>query len=226
MSKKLLELNNIYKDYYIWEQTIPVLKGVNLHVKKWEFISIMGHSGSGKSTLMNLIWLLDTPTKWEYFFEEKDVAQLSSDQHSKIRGEKIWFIFQTYNLIPRKSALEQVMLPLAYQGIDLKIRKERAKQALIRVWLDDKIYNKPNELSGWQQQRVAIARALVIDPAIILADEPTWALDTTTGNEVMNIISELHKEWKTIVLITHEQNIADYAKRCILVKDWLVVDKL
>lgn len=226
MIKNILELNNIYKDYYIWEQVIPVLKGVDLHVEKWEFVSIMWHSGSWKSTLMNLVWLLDNPTSGQYLFEWKDVANLSSDQHSKIRGEKVWFIFQTYNLIPRKSAMEQVMLPLAYQGVDLKTRKERAKQALIKVWLEDKIYNKPNELSWWQQQRVAIARALVIDPAIILADEPTGALDTTTGNEVMDIISELHKDWKTIVLITHEQNIADYAERCILVKDGLVVNKL
>lgn len=224
--KKTIELNKIFKDYYIWEQVIPVLKGVDLDVKEWEFVSIMWHSGSGKSTLMNLIWFLDNPTSGEYIFEWKDVANLSTNKRAEIRGKKIWFIFQTYNLIPRKSAIEQVMLPLAYQWVDLKTRKERAQKALIKVWLEDKMHNKPNELSWWQQQRVAIARALVIDPAIILADEPTGALDSTTGDEVMNIITELHQEWKTIILITHEQNISDYAERSILVKDGLVVDKL
>jgi putative ABC transport system ATP-binding protein len=226
MVKKILKLNSVYKDYYIWEQVISVLKGIDLQVKEWEFVSIMWHSGSWKSTLMNIIGLLDNPTSGEYFFDWKNVADLDSDQHSIIRGKKIWFIFQTYNLIARKSAIEQVMLPLAYQWISKIEKNKRAKEALIKVWLKDKLYNKPNELSGWEQQRVAIARAIVINPAIILADEPTGALDTKTWDDVMNIITQLYKEWKTIMLITHEQNIAKYAKRNILVKDGLVVDQL
>ncbi len=226
MSKKLLKLNNVYKDYYIGEQVISVLKGIDLQINEWEFVSIMWHSGSWKSTLMNIIGLLDSPTSGEYFFDWKNVANLNSDQHSVIRGEKIWFIFQTYNLIARKSAMEQVMLPLAYQWISKIEREKRAKDALIKVWLEDKLYNKPNELSGWQQQRVAIARAIVINPTIILADEPTWALDTKTWEDVMDIITQLYKEWKTVILITHEQNIAEYAKRNILVKDWLIVNQL
>ena len=222
----LLELKNIRKSYFVWEQEIPVLKGINLAIDEWEFVSIMGHSGSGKSTLMNMIGMLDTPTSWDYFFDWKNVANLDDDEQAEIRGKKIWFIFQTYNLIPRKSALEQVMLPLAYQWIKKSEREERAKQALDRVWLKDKLNSKPNELSWWQQQRIAIARALAINPAIILADEPTWALDTNTGNEVMDLITELWQEWKTVVVITHEQEIADYAKRHILVKDGNIVSTL
>lgn len=222
----LLELKDICKSYFIWEQEIPVLKGINLWIEEWEFVSIMWHSGSGKSTLMNTIWMLDTPTSGDYFFDGKNVAKLSDDEQADIRGKKIGFIFQTYNLIPRKSALEQVMLPLAYQWVKENERKERAKKALERVWLADKINNKPNELSWWQQQRIAIARALVINPSIILADEPTWALDTQTWDEVMELITELWKEWKTVIVITHEQEIADYAKRHILVKDWNIVNSL
>ena len=222
----LLELRNICKSYFVWDQEIPVLKGINLTVNEWEFVSIMGHSGSGKSTLMNMIGMLDIPTSWDYFFEWKNVSKLSDDEQSEIRGKKIGFIFQTYNLIPRKSAMEQVMLPLAYQWIRKSEREERAKKALIRVWLEDKLDSKPNELSWWQQQRIAIARALAINPAIILADEPTGALDTKTGDEVMWLITELWQEWKTVIVITHEQEVANYAKRHILVKDGNIVNKL
>lgn len=222
----LIELKDICKSYFVWDQEIPVLKGINLQIAEKEFVSIMGHSGSGKSTLMNIIGMLDTPTSWDYFFDWKNVAKLDDDEQSEIRGKKIWFIFQTYNLIPRKSALEQVMLPLSYQGIRKSEREERAKKALIRVWLEDKLNSKPNELSGWQQQRIAIARALAINPAIILADEPTWALDTKTGDEVMWLITELWQEGKTVIIITHEQEIADYAKRHILVKDGNIVNTL
>lgn len=220
----LLELKDIRKSYFVWDQEIPVLKGINLSINEWEFVSIMWHSGSGKSTLMNMIGMLDTPTSGDYFFEWKNVAKLSDDEQSEIRGKKIWFIFQTYNLIPRKSAMEQVMLPLSYQWIKKSEREERAKKALIRVWLEDKLDSKPNELSWWQQQRIAIARALAINPAIILADEPTWALDTKTGDEVMWLITELWQEGKTVIVITHEQDIADYAKRHILVKDGNIVN--
>ena len=220
----LLELKDIRKSYFVWDQEIPVLKGINLSINEWEFVSIRWHSGSGKSTLMNMIGMLDTPTSGDYFFEWKNVAKLSDDEQSEIRGKKIWFIFQTYNLIPRKSAMEQVMLPLSYQWIKKSEREERAKKALIRVWLEDKLDSKPNELSWWQQQRIAIARALAINPAIILADEPTWALDTKTGDEVMWLITELWQEGKTVIVITHEQDIADYAKRHILVKDGNIVN--
>ena len=222
----LLQLKNIVKDYFLWIQTVNVLKGINLDVQKWEFISIMGHSGSGKSTLMNIIWLLDSTTTGEYLFEGDDVASLDSDQHATIRGQKIGFVFQTYNLIPRKSALEQVMLPLAYQGVPKAERIERATKALEKVWLGHRIDNKPNELSGGEQQRVSIARALVINPSIILADEPTGALDSKTGNEIMQMITDLHKEGKTIVLITHEKEIAAYAKRNLFLRDGQFVDKI
>lgn len=222
----LLELKNIIKDYPLWIQTINVLKWINLEVKKWEFVSIMWHSGSGKSTLMNIIWLLDTTTSWEYFFEWDDVASLDDDQHATIRGQRIGFVFQTYNLIPRKSAIEQVMLPLAYQWIPKTERIERAQKALEKVWLWHRINNKPNELSWWKQQRVSIARALVINPSIILADEPTGALDSKTWNEIMQMITNLHQEWKTIILITHEKEIAAYAKRSLFLRDGLFVDKI
>lgn len=222
----LLHLKNIVKDYFLWIQTVNVLKGINLEIKKWEFVSIMWHSGSGKSTLMNLIWLLDNTTTGEYFFEWINVANLNDDEHAKIRGQKIGFVFQTYNLIPRKSALEQVMLPLAYQWIPKAERRERAIKALEKVGLWHRIDNKPNELSWWEQQRVSIARALVINPSIILADEPTGALDSTTGNEIMKMITDLHKEGKTIVLITHEKEIAAYAKRSLFLRDGLFVNQI
>lgn len=221
----LLQLKNIVKDYYLWEETVVnVLKGVDLEIEKGEFVSVMGHSWSGKSTLMNIIGLLDTTTTGEYLFEWIDVSHLNNDEQATIRGERIWFVFQTYNLIPRKTALEQVMLPLAYQWVPKAERIERATKALEKVWLWHRIDNKPNEMSWWEQQRVSIARALVINPSIILADEPTGALDSKTGNEVMDMITALHQEGKTIVLITHEREIALYAKRHLYLKDWLFID--
>ncbi len=223
----LIKLHRIIKDYHLGETTtVNVLKWIDLEIEKWEFVSIMGHSWSGKSTLMNIIWLLDTTTTWTYLFEDTDVSHLSSDEHAEIRWQKIGFIFQTYNLIPRKSALEQVMLPLSYQWIPNQERKERAIKALEKVGLGHRINNKPNEMSGWEQQRVAIARALVINPSIIMADEPTWALDSKTGNEIMEIITSLHNEGKTIVLITHEKGIALYAKKHLYLKDWLFIDNI
>jgi len=222
----LLQLKNIVKNYYLGIQTVNVLKGIHLEIEKGEFVSIMGHSWSGKSTLMNIVWLLDSTTTGEYLFEGTDVAMLDSDQHATIRGEKIWFVFQTYNLIPRKSALEQVMLPLAYQWVPKQERIERATKALEKVGLWHRINNKPNELSWWEQQRVSIARALVINPSIILADEPTGALDSKTGNEIMDMLTTLHQEGKTIVLITHEKEIAAYAKRNLYLRDGLFVEKI
>lgn len=222
----LLHMKNIVKNYYLWIQTVNVLKGIDLDVEQWEFISIMGHSGSGKSTLMNIIWLLDSTTTWDYLLEWKDVAGLDSDQHASIRGDKIGFVFQTYNLIPRKSALEQVMLPLAYQWVIYSERVERATKALEKVGLWHRIHNRPNELSWGEQQRVSIARAIAINPSIILADEPTGALDSKTGNEIMEILNGLHQEGKTIILITHEKEIAAYAKRNLFLKDGLFVPQI
>lgn len=218
----MLSLKNIIKTYTMGGEDVPVLKGVSLEIQDGEFIAIMGPSWSGKSTLMNIIGLLDTPSTGEYILDGVPVEKLTGNEQSAFRGRKVGFIFQWYNLIPRLSALEQVSLPLSYQWISGSERTNRAIEALKRVWLGDKIYNKPNELSGWQQQRVAIARAIVANPSVILADEPTWALDSKTGVEIMQILSELHAEWKTILLITHDANIAKYAKRTIRIKDGLI----
>ena len=218
----MLSLKNIIKTYTMGGEEVPVLKGVSLEIQDGEFIAIMWPSGSGKSTLMNIIGLLDTPSSGEYVLDGTPVEKLTGNEQSGFRGRKVGFIFQWYNLIPRLSALEQVSLPLSYQWISGSERTNRAIEALKRVWLGDKIYNKPNELSGWQQQRVAIARAIVANPSVILADEPTWALDSKTGVEIMQILSELHAEWKTILLITHDANIAKYAKRTIRIKDGLI----
>lgn len=215
----MLTLKNINKIYEIaWEQ-VQVLKNVSVEIKQWEFVAIMWPSGSWKSTLMNIIWLLDTPTTGSYELDWRQIEDLSWDEQSRFRGQKVWFIFQWYNLIPRLSVLEQVMLPLSYQWIEAHQRKEMAIIALQKVWLIEKINNKPNELSWWQQQRVAIARAIVWNPAIILADEPTWALDSKTWVEVMNIIKWLNAEWKTVILITHDAHIAEFADRVVKVKD-------
>ena len=199
-----------------------VLKWVSLEIQDGEFITIMGPSWSGKSTLMNIIGLLDVPSSGEYILDGVPVESLTGNEQSAFRGRKVGFIFQWYNLIPRLTALEQVSLPLSYQGISGSERKIRAIEALKRVGLWDKIYNKPNELSGWQQQRIAIARAIVANPSVILADEPTGALDSKTWGEIMQILSELHEEGKTILLITHDANIAKYAKRTIRIKDGII----
>lgn len=219
----MLTLKNITKTYEIAWNTFQVLKWIDVTIKKWDFVSIMWPSGSGKSTLMNIIWMLDTPTSWEYLFEGIKIHDLSEDKMSKIRGKNIGFIFQSYNLIPRMNVLKQVMLPLAYAWISYKEREEKALLALKKVWLLEKKYNKPNELSGGQQQRVSIARALALNPSFILADEPTGALDTQTWIEIMKLLEELNKEGKTIILITHEKEIDEYATSHILIKDWVIV---
>lgn len=208
----------------MWEETVPVLKGIDLTIQAGEFVAVMGPSGSGKSTLMNIIGLLDTPTSGEYLLDGLQVQHLTGDDQSAIRSQKIWFVFQSYNLIARMSAIEQVALPLSYQWYSRSERNKRAKDALIRVGLADKIYNKPNELSGGQQQRVSIARAIVTNPSVILADEPTGALDSKTGVEVMHLLSSLHEEWKTIILITHAPELAQtYAQRIVNIRDGLLV---
>lgn len=221
----MIKLENIEKVYNLWNQEIKVLKWINLEIEKWDFISIMWTSWSWKSTLMNIIWMLDVPSSWTYFMNWKRVDNLSEDVMSWIRWKNIWFIFQSYNLIPRLNVLKQVMLPLVYAWVWKQERKKIALESLRIVWLQDRIKNLPNELSGGQQQRVSIARAIAMSPELILADEPTWALDTVTWKEIMEILRMLNeKEWKTIVLITHEAWIDSYAKKHIHLKDGLILD--
>lgn len=218
----MLSLKNITKSYTSWEEEVQVLKWIDLDISQWEFVAIMWPSWSGKSTLMNIIWLLDVPTSGVYILDGVPVEKLSWNDQSRFRWQKVWFIFQSYNLIPKLTALEQVMLPLAYQWISKKERESRAAEALTKLWLGQKLDNKPNQLSWWQQQRVAIARAIVAEPAIIMADEPTWALDSKTWEDVMQALQELNQEWKTILLITHDPVVSSYANRVIHIKDWLV----
>ncbi|NDK08549.1 ATP-binding cassette domain-containing protein [Candidatus Gracilibacteria bacterium] len=220
----MIKLEGITKEYKMGENTFQVLKGVNLEIKKGDFVSIMGPSGSGKSTLMNIIGMLDVATSGNYTFDGTLISGKKEDDLSKIRGKNIGFIFQSYNLISRMPVIKQVMLPLAYQGVPKSQREKIAIESLRKVGLEDKKHNKPNELSGGQQQRVSIARALAVNPGMILADEPTGALDTKTGEEIMNLLTKLNDEGKTIVLITHEKDIDAYAKKHILIKDGLIVN--
>jgi len=221
----MLKLNNITKWYMIWNERFQVLNWVNLDVQQWDYLSIMWPSGSWKSTLMNIIWLLDNNEEWEYYIDNKRIDDKNEKEKSKIRRTNIWFIFQNYSLIPRMNVLEQVKLPLIYQWVWIFESEKRATDALEKVWLKWKETNMPNEISWWQKQRVAIARALVISPKIMLADEPTGALDTKTSNEIMDLFEELNKEWKTIIIITHEKEIADRTKRTIIVRDWNIIKK-
>lgn len=215
-------MQGITKEYQMWEECVKVLKWIDININSWEFVAIMGPSGSWKSTLMNIIWMLDNQTDWEYHLEWLDIWDLKDSHKTRIRWEKIWFVFQNYSLIPRISTLKQVMIPLLYAWVSKWEAKLKAKKALEKVWLLEKLNNRPDELSWGQKQRVAIARALVVEPSIILADEPTWALDSKTWTEVMELFKELNNEWKTIILITHEKEIAENAKRIITVRDWLL----
>lgn len=215
----LIEINNLHKDYIMGELAVPALMEIDLHIQKNEYVAIMGPSGSGKSTLMNILGCLDTPTSGEYLFNGQDVSQLDDDALSAMRNKEIGFIFQNFNLLPKLSSLQNVELPLIYAGIHKVDRRERAIQALRKVGLADRMEHKPTELSGGQRQRVAIARALVSKPGILLADEPTGALDSKTGDEIMALFDELQREGNTIIVITHEQEIADYAHRTIFIKD-------
>ncbi|MBQ5740856.1 MAG: ABC transporter ATP-binding protein [Bacteroidaceae bacterium] len=215
----LIEINNITKRYVMGDNEVMALRDVNLCIERGEYISIMGPSGSGKSTFMNILGCLDTPSTGEYKFNGVDVSNLNDDELSDMRNREIGFVFQNFNLLPKLNAVQNVELPLAYAGVEAAERRERAVRALQRVKLADRMYHKPSELSGGQRQRVAIARALVTNPGILLADEPTGALDSKTGIEIMKLFDELHQEGNTIILITHEQEIANYAIRNVYIKD-------
>jgi putative ABC transport system ATP-binding protein len=218
----LIEVSNLEKTYVIGTVEVNALQGVNLNIEKNEYVAIMGPSGSGKSTLMNIIGCLDTPSKGEYKFVDQYVSQMNDDQLAEIRNRQIGFVFQTFNLLPRANALHNVELPLIYAGVPSAKRRTLAKDALERVGLGDRMNHKPNELSGGQRQRVAIARALINKPSIILADEPTGNLDTKTGEEIMEIFEELHEQGNTIILVTHEEYIAEHANRIVRLRDGLI----
>lgn len=215
----VFELNNIFKDYLQGKDPVPVLKDISMSVDDGEYVAIMGPSGSGKSTLMNIIGCLDKQTKGRFIFDGSDIMKCSDRQLSDIRNNKIGFVFQNFNLLPRQSALENVELPLLYAGFSRKKRREMAKEALRRVGLEDRMNFNPTQLSGGQKQRVAIARAIVNKPKLLLADEPTGALDTKSGDDVMELFEELNKDGVTIVMITHEPEIAEHAKRIMYIRD-------
>lgn len=218
----ILKLNAISRHYKVGAEEIQALKSVSIEINKNEYVALMGPSGSGKSTLMNIIGCLDTPTSGEYFLNGKDVSKMEDDDLAEIRNKEIGFVFQTFNLLPRLSALDNVALPLIYAGFNKQTRIDRASEVLAQVSLSDRVHHKPNELSGGQRQRVAIARALVNNPSIILADEPTGNLDSKTSHEIMALFEEIYKKGNTIILVTHEEDIAQHAHRIVRLKDGLV----
>jgi len=218
----VIDIENITKDYVMGEEIVRALRGVSLQIRRNEYLAVMGPSGSGKSTLMNMLGCLDTPTSGRYEFNGRNVKEMDDDELAAIRNREIGFVFQTFNLLPRANALRNVELPLIYAGMDPESRKERAAQALADVGLADRIHHKPNELSGGQRQRVAIARALVNNPSIILADEPTGNLDSKTGEEIMVLLEDLYQRGHTIILVTHERDIAVHARRTIHLRDGVV----
>jgi putative ABC transport system ATP-binding protein len=215
----LIETQDLWKTYVMGSEEIHALRGVSIAIQRGEYVAIMGPSGSGKSTLMNLIGCLDTPSQGSYLLNGKQVSQMNDDELARIRNEEIGFVFQTFNLLPRATALHNVELPLVYAGVTAKDRIERAKGALAKVELQERMSHRPNELSGGQRQRVAIARALVNNPSILLADEPTGNLDSKTGVEIMALFERLHAGGNTIVLVTHEADIASHAHRVIHIRD-------
>lgn len=222
MSNPIIQIIDIKKHYAIGNQIVKALNGVNIEIQKNEFVALMGPSGSGKSTLMNIIGCLDSPTSGSYILNNKNVSRMEDDELAGIRNKEIGFVFQTFNLLPRYSALENVALPLVYAGMSKDKRDARAKEVLQQVGLGDRMNHKPNELSGGQRQRVAVARALVNNPSIILADEPTGNLDTKTSYEIMALLDEIHRNGNTIVLVTHEEEIAKHAKRIIRLRDGII----
>jgi putative ABC transport system ATP-binding protein len=215
----VIDIENITKDYVMGEETVRALRGVTLQIRRNEYLAVMGPSGSGKSTLMNMLGCLDTPTSGRYEFNGRNVKDMDDDELAAIRNREIGFVFQTFNLLPRATSLRNVELPLIYAGMDRESREERAAQALTDVGLGDRIQHKPNELSGGQRQRVAIARALVNNPSIILADEPTGNLDSKTGEEIMVLLEDLYHRGNTIILVTHERDVAAHARRTIRLRD-------
>ena len=222
MANPLIKITNIKRDFQLGNETVYVLKGIDLIIKKGEYVALMGPSGSGKSTLMNILGCLDTPTSGSYILNEKDVSKMHDDELAEIRNKEIGFVFQTFNLLPRTSALENVALPMVYAGFSKADRKIRATEVLTQVNLSDRMDHQPNQLSGGQRQRVAIARALVNKPSIILADEPTGNLDSKTSEEIMKLFGDIHKNGNTVILVTHEEEIAAYAHRVIRLRDGMV----
>jgi putative ABC transport system ATP-binding protein len=218
----VIEIEGVTKLYRMGEETIHALRGVQLRIHRNEYLAIMGPSGSGKSTLMNMLGCLDTPTSGRYEFNRKNVATMTDDELAEIRNREIGFVFQTFNLLPRSNALNNVELPLIYAGISPSERRQRALQALDNVGLGNRVHHKPNELSGGQRQRVAIARALVNTPSIILADEPTGNLDSRTGEEIMALFEQLYAQGNTIIVVTHEEDIARHARRVVRLRDGLI----
>lgn len=222
MANEIISLSNISRIYNLGHETIYALRDISLKIFKGEYVALMGPSGSGKSTLMNMLGCLDTPSGGEYVLNGLSVARMSDNELAEVRNKEIGFVFQTFNLLPRQTALENVMLPLVYAGMSKADRQKKAEHALDQVGLKDRMLHKPNELSGGQRQRVAIARALVNDPAIILADEPTGNLDSKTSYEIMGLFETIHKHGNTIIVVTHEEDIAQYAHRIVRMKDGLV----
>ncbi|XZF13520.1 ABC transporter ATP-binding protein [Chitinophagaceae bacterium MMS25-I14] len=220
--KEVIRLENIQKSYFMGKQAVPVLKGINLTILKNEYVSLMGPSGSGKSTLMNILGCLDTPTSGTYILNGQDVSRMDDDALAGVRNVEIGFVFQQFNLLPRLTAWENVGVPLIYAGVGKKEREDRARDMLNKVGLGDRAHHKPNELSGGQCQRVAIARALINNPSIILADEPTGNLDTKTSIEIMDLFGQIHDSGNTVVLVTHEEDIANHTHRIVRVRDGVV----
>jgi len=222
----VIQCSDLAKYYKVGDQIVKALRSVSLSINRGEYVAIMGPSGSGKSTLMNIIGCLDTPTKGNYILNQQDVSSLKDDKLAEIRNKEIGFVFQTFNLLPRYNALENVMLPLIYAGYKKLLRRQRALEVLESVQLSDRVMHKPNELSGGQRQRVAIARALVNNPSIILADEPTGNLDSKTSIDIMNLFAEIHNKGNTIILVTHEEDIARYAHRIVRLRDGNIEDDI